>query len=238
MACSLLIVSDAHAMPLALEKVMEMADSLCPISKRIFLGDAIGYGDDPVGVLELLKKFDVRIIGNHEALVLGLESRWKYNGRAARIIDQHAELIGTEGNEFLATFRRNYELSRMLFFHGMPASSTEYPFNINDIDGLFKTYKEFDLFFGGHLHFPRLVACDKVTLEITFEDVGEHGSRHLLDLEHNRYFINCPSVRLGRLGYVLPGACLLTDTTNSQKVLEFVFLEEDWQQQTQSMEKS
>jgi predicted phosphodiesterase len=221
---SLLIVSDAHADPGSLNSVISLAESRGPVSKRVFLGDGIGYGSDPVGVLEILQRFEVCILGNHELLALDMVSRWNYNRRAAKIIDQHAEVIGDQGRTFLKTFRRNYQEDRMIFFHGTPTIASDYPFNDTDIRRILDEFTDFDIFFGGHLHMPRLAVLERQTCAITFEETVEPISAHSLDTLHHRYFINCPSAMPGRFGYSTPGCCRLSWLNEYEAELEFLFV--------------
>jgi hypothetical protein len=221
---SVLVVSDAHADPESLRAVIALGESRGLVEKQVFLGDAIGYGDDPISVLEILRGFDVCILGNHELLALDMESRWKYNGRAARIIDSHAEMIGEKGKSLLRTFRRNYQEDRMIFFHGTPTYALEYPFNDADIRPILEHFEDFDIFFGGHLHMPRLAVFDRQTQAIEFEEAVEPISTHDLDTLHYRYFVNCPASTPGRFGYFQPGCCRMTRSNQHEAELEFLFV--------------
>ncbi len=67
------VISDIHGNFEALEAVFEDIDRQRNISKTYSLGDNVGYGANPMEVLERLKGRGIRsIIGNHEAAVMGM----------------------------------------------------------------------------------------------------------------------------------------------------------------------
>jgi len=67
------VISDIHGNLEALEAVFEDIDRQRNISKIYSLGDNIGYGANPVEVLEKLEERSIRsIIGNHEAALMGM----------------------------------------------------------------------------------------------------------------------------------------------------------------------
>ena len=66
------IMSDIHANPSALEKVLVDAKEQ-GAEKVICLGDVVGYGPDPVEAVSLCREScDVVLMGNHDAAVAGL----------------------------------------------------------------------------------------------------------------------------------------------------------------------
>jgi len=223
---SRLIVSDIHADPNSLRAVVEMAHKAGPISQKICLGDAIGYGDDPQTVLAMLADFDIRIKGNHELLALGEVDGRLYSLHASSSIQRHAVQIGAEGMRFLSTFQTNHADGRMIFYHGAPEDILTYLLNESDIESILDHYPEYDLFFGGHIHIARVAVQNRATGAIDFEDITTPVSRHDLDLTRNRYLINCPSVTPGRFGFSLPGCCRLTHLSSSEATLEFLFVTE------------
>ena len=66
------IISDIHANPVALEKVL--SDSArYGVEKVICAGDVVGYGPDPVGTIRILRESNIPVVmGNHDAAVAGV----------------------------------------------------------------------------------------------------------------------------------------------------------------------
>ncbi len=223
---SRLILSDIHADPKSLRAVMEMASKAGPITQKICLGDAIGYGDDPQTVLDLLRDFDVRIKGNHELLALGEVDGRLYSRHASETIKRHVGQVGAEGMEFLSTFKENHIDGRMIFYHGAPEDILTYLLNESDIESILNHYPQYDLFVGGHIHIARVAVQNKITKAIYFENIKLPVSRHDLNLTKNRYLINCPSVTPGRFGFDLPGCCRLMQLSSDEAMMEFHFMEE------------
>lgn len=222
---SRLILSDIHADPKSFRAVMELARNAGPIGQKICLGDAIGYGDDPQTVLDMLADFDVRIKGNHELLALGEVEGRLYSRHARETIERHVGQIGAEGMRFLSTFKENHVDGRMIFYHGAPEDILTYLLNESDIESIFDHYPEYDFFIGGHIHIARVAVQNRETKQIDFEDITFPLSQHHLDLTQNRYLINCPSTTPGRFGFKHPGCCRLTQISPTEMTLEILFVE-------------
>jgi len=221
-----LIFSDIHAAPESLSAVINLARKTGPIEQKIFLGDSIGYGDDPRTVLDMLADFDVRIKGNHELLALGqVDGQW-YSRNAFETIMRHTEQIGPDGLRFLATYKENHTDGRMIFYHGAPEDILTYLLDESDIDVILDHYPQYDLFFGGHIHIARVAVQNRETRQIVFEDIHPPFSAHRVDLNRNRYLINCPSTTPGRFGFNWPGCCRLTHHSPTEATLEFLFVDE------------
>lgn len=219
-----LILSDIHADPESLSAVIDLAGKTGSIGQKIFLGDSIGYGDDPRTVLDTLADFDARIKGNHELLALGqVDGQW-YSRNASETIMRHAGLIGPEGLRFLATYKENHVDGRMIFYHGAPEDILTYLFNESDIELILDHYPQYDLFVGGHIHIARVAVQNRETGQLDFENITIPFSTHRLDLARNRYLINCPSTTPGRFGFDRPGCCRLTHHSPTEATLEFLFV--------------
>jgi hypothetical protein len=220
---SILILSDIHADPESLFSVLELAGDLNKFDKKIFLGDSIGYGSKPNDVLKVLAGFDILIMGNHELLAIGEADESSYSKHARVSIKAHMESIGPEGIKFLSSFRNRYAIGNILFFHGAPKVPMEYLFNELNISQVLSGYPNFRLFFGGHLHIPRLAVLDESSGEISFPELSVPRSIHNLDLSCFRYLVNCPSTTPGRFMNKNPGCCLLTIHSEISMTLEFLF---------------
>ncbi|MEW5922833.1 MAG: metallophosphoesterase [Candidatus Zixiibacteriota bacterium] len=221
----ILILSDAHADLESLSAVLKLAGGIKNYDMKIFLGDAIGYGDKPNEVLEILTDFDILIQGNHELLAIGEADELSYSRNARETIKRHMEQIGSKGISFLKTFKESYSYENILFFHGAPTIPMEYLFNDSNIIQIFHEYPDHRLFFGGHLHIPRLAVKKSNDDEIIFPELSIPRSSHSLDLKRYQYLVNCPSATPGRFQIKNPGCCTLTFNSKKSITLELLFVE-------------
>ena len=90
------IMSDVHANPKALDVALADARRL-GCGKFILLGDVTGYGYDPKGALECVRKnFDIVLMGNHDSACTGLEPVWEVEVNANYDLDRQARELLTE----------------------------------------------------------------------------------------------------------------------------------------------
>ena len=218
-----LLVSDIHADIENLNKILQLSPK--DIRYRCFLGDAIGYGPNPAEVVHKLSEFDICILGNHESLLLGRNDPDLFNREAARTVEAHKLVLSDQDLQSILNYSPKFKRKNMLLFHGTPEDENEYPLNEKTIGRIMKWYPKIDLFFGGHLHIPRVAVYNIKHETIDFEEIKGPLSRHVLDLQNNRYMINCPSVTPGRHGYNTPGGCTVYHSSQKEKVLTFFFTE-------------
>jgi len=218
-----LVISDVHADPAALSRVLAAVERHGPVGRRCFLGDAIGYGEDPLNALNMLKSFDICIKGNHELLALGEVNPTIYSSAARLSVLRHCHTLPPLAFEQLRQFIPSYGTGGIVLYHGRPDNCLDYIFNDVDIGRLLDDFEQYDLFFGGHLHIPRLAVCDRRSGQIDFPEIRIPYSRHELDLKVSRCVVNVPSVTPGRMGYETPGACRLEHIDRRRKILEFIF---------------
>ena len=90
------IMSDVHANPKALDVALADARRL-GCGKFILLGDVTGYGYDPKGALESVRKnFDVVLMGNHDSACTGLEPAWEVEMNNNYDLDREARTLLTD----------------------------------------------------------------------------------------------------------------------------------------------
>jgi predicted phosphodiesterase len=222
---SFIILSDIHADPGSMEAVLKAACDKSKVTYRCFLGDAIGYGDDPIAVLNRLGDFDILIKGNHEMLALEeSDANWYSKNARVSILD-HMRRLSAAHRTLISKFSDNFVSGNIILFHGHPESALEYIFGAADAKDVFESYPQYDLFFGGHLHIPRLASFEKKSGAMEYLDIKMPYSRFSLDLDRYRYLVTCPSVTPGRFHSALPGCCRLQHETAAKKTLEFIFAE-------------
>ena len=90
------IMSDVHANPKALDVALADARRL-GCGKFILLGDVTGYGYDPKGALESVRRnFDVVLMGNHDSACTRLEPEWEVEMNNNYDLDRQAREQLTE----------------------------------------------------------------------------------------------------------------------------------------------
>jgi len=220
---SFVVLTDIHADTEAMRAVLRAAWDPSIVKYRCFLGDAIGYGNDPILVLDNLADFDVMIKGNHELLALDEADPDWYSRPARRSIMDHAQMLTPPHRTFISQFTDTFISGNIILFHGNPESALEYIFTAIDSKDLIERHPRYDIFFGGHMHIPRLVSYDKNSGEIDYHEIKQPYSKFLLDLNRYRYLVTCPSTTPGRFPGALPGCCRLQHQSDSEKILEFIF---------------
>jgi predicted phosphodiesterase len=166
------VISDVHANIEALEAVMQDIKRR-NIERVFFLGDIVGYGPNPLEVLNYLKDFEYCLIGNHDAAVL-YKVPENFNHIAKRAAEWTRRQIDPsmhknplayktarlkrESWDFLQSLKTVFTVHDLMFCHDTPASpgSSLYVRNGQDAETIFRTLPHFRAFFIGHSHIPRI----------------------------------------------------------------------------------
>jgi diadenosine tetraphosphatase ApaH/serine/threonine PP2A family protein phosphatase len=148
------ILSDVHANLEALEAVLERAASL-GVEEFWVLGDLVGYGADPVGVVDQIGTLSGRILsGNHDLATVGLFDLEWFNPAAAAAVRWTQREIGAETREFLEGLTPSLEGDDALLVHGSPRDpAAEYLTDVITAAASFEVLAG-DLCFFGHTHVP------------------------------------------------------------------------------------
>jgi predicted phosphodiesterase len=151
-----LILSDIHANLQALEAVLDAAAST-QWDRVVVLGDLVGYGADPNGVVDRVRALDPLAVirGNHDKAACGLDDGSGFNN-VARFAAAwtHDEL--TDGNR---DYLRNLPAgpspidALLEICHGAPFDEDYYVFNADDATRALDTARR-PLCLFGHTHVP------------------------------------------------------------------------------------
>ncbi len=149
-----LVLSDIHANELALDKVFEDA-ARWGWDKLVFLGDALGYGQQPEAVVQklLALKPYVALKGNHEALALAL---WRGKtpaelGPAMRATVLHAKELSASSRSFVQNWPEQHLDENWGAVHGALRRPWEYLISI-PVARANLSYMQRPLYFFGHTH--------------------------------------------------------------------------------------
>jgi predicted phosphodiesterase len=204
------IVSDLHANFAAWQTVLtDLAD--LKADQIVCLGDVVGYGPNPVEVLEsVYRVVSVTLMGNHDAAVCGRLSTEIFSPRAATAAARHRDLLSSSALDWLSRLPLTYEGPGFRCTHSDFSSPAEFRYIVTGEDALpsWKATPE-QLLFVGHSHLPGIYV------------IGESGVPHFVnpcdfELEAGkRYLINPGSVGYPRVGDRRSSYCLYDDTTRS-----------------------
>ena len=136
------VLSDVHGNLEALSAVLADAASEGALGV-LCLGDAVGYGADPVACVELLGERATRMVaGNHEHGALGrLDLRW-FNRAAREAALWTREQLGADHAVYLSGLGLHATLGEATCVHASPRRPEEWDYLISDEDG-FRAFGDF-----------------------------------------------------------------------------------------------
>ena len=103
------IISDIHANPPALERVLADAER-CGAKEVVCAGDVVGYGPDPAGAIRILRERGIPTVrGNHDAAVAGWRDTDGMIGAAREGTERHHRELGQEDLDWLRALPAVYE---------------------------------------------------------------------------------------------------------------------------------
>lgn len=161
------ILSDIHGNLEALEAVVAELDHQ-DVEQVICVGDNVGYGPDPDGVVQLLRDREyLSVLGNHEFALFDKRARRWLNFQAAENNQETKNLLTTSNLLYCKSLPTFLEKENGYFVHGFPKTSVfKYLHNQSDsrIEKLFATSKPM-VFFVGHTHKLQYVTNQKGSIK-------------------------------------------------------------------------
>lgn len=154
------VLSDIHGNLEALNAVLKKCEKLS-VDRYASLGDMVGYGPNPVEVLnKSVKLFHVLVQGNHDAALI---NEPKYFNRVSReaIFWSRKQFADSRYASLLDLTRRLNPLVRkgeLVFTHGCYESNMNYVETAKDVDYIFQRLDQdhASVCFSGHSHVPAL----------------------------------------------------------------------------------
>lgn len=149
------IISDIHANPAALERVLADAER-CGAEKVVCAGDVVGYGHDPAGVIRILRERGIpTVMGNHDAAVVGWRDTDGMIDTAREGTERHRRELGKDELDWLRSLPYVYETDGFAVAHANFVN----PHFMDYIHDRFEardsmTSREERMLFVGHTHVP------------------------------------------------------------------------------------
>jgi diadenosine tetraphosphatase ApaH/serine/threonine PP2A family protein phosphatase len=113
------IVSDVHSNLEALDAVLRHADASGGLDEVWCLGDIVGYGADPAGVIAALRDRDaVAVAGNHDRAACGLLSLDEFNPYAAAAVRWTSEQLARGDIDYLSSLPLTRTSGEFTLVHG------------------------------------------------------------------------------------------------------------------------
>ena len=126
----LALFADIHSNLEAITACLAHAQAL-GADRYAFLGDLVGYGADPVAVLDLIERHAangaVVILGNHDAAAIG-RSADRMNANAEAAIAWTRAQLGPRQRAFLETLPLTIKDDNMLFVHASAAAPGQWTY--------------------------------------------------------------------------------------------------------------
>jgi len=201
------VVSDIHANLQAWDAVLlDIREQ--DVDCIICLGDIVGYGPNPVEVLESVhSNVDYIILGNHDAVVCDKMSASLFNDDAAEIINWTKTSLNKNAVSLFKKLPLSLTGKNFRCCHGAFVSPGKFDYIFTEEDAI-ESFSEVSeqLLFCGHTHLPGLFV------------LGNSGNPHYLEAQDfqlessKRYIVNVGSVGNPRAGAPVATYCIYDET--------------------------
>ena len=155
----LALLSDIHS---NLEALVAVLDALPEVDRIIVLGDIVGYGPDPNGVITRLRSARARaVMGNHDAAMLAPSLLDWFNPHAAAAARWTRTVLTPESRRYLASLPKFGRLGPHRYVHGSPRKPYLWEYILDDLQALEILVRLGPrLCFFGHTHLPRIFTAE------------------------------------------------------------------------------
>ena len=146
------VLSDIHSNLVALDAVLAHAGSVDAVWH---LGDVVGYGPDPDGVVaRLIEVGAVGVRGNHDAAAIGgREIEW-FNPEARAAAEWTRDTIDATTRAWLSALPERHAIERMTLVHGSPRDPIREYISSAEVALENLAVLETDFGLHGHTHVP------------------------------------------------------------------------------------
>ncbi len=207
----LALISDIHGNLEALSAVLRDIER-AGADEIACLGDVVGYGCDPAPCLDLVSRTcRIKLMGNHDAAVLGQTSIDAYTIAARVAAEWTKEVLSDRDLDILRSFTLDHRVADALLVHASPYEPAGWHYILTTAEAsvAFGNFSE-RLCFHGHSHIPGIFT--EVPLGLP-----RHKAAHTFDPhEESRYLVNIGSV--GQPRDEDPRACWVRYDTEQRSV--------------------
>ena len=193
-----LILSDIHANLDALQAVLAAAAH--EWDRVLVLGDLVGYGGEPNGVIERVRALDPAAVirGNHDKAACGLDDGENFNQIARFAASWTQQQLTADNRDYLRALPQGPTIidERLEICHGAPFDEDHYIFDAVDAQRALETARRPVCLFG-HTHLPVIFAATGLQLAA---DIPDDDLRTIELQDDTRYLINPGSVGQPRDG--------------------------------------
>src|SRR3954463_10993649 len=204
-----LVLTDIHANLEALDACLEDAGKH-GYDRTLVLGDVVGYGPDPNGVIDRVRALDPAAIvrGNHDKIALGLSQAEGFHAAARAAARWTLESLTPVNRGWLAALPEGpKDVGDLIeICHGAPFDEDCYIFDELDAMRALQTSKR-PMCFYGHTHYAIVFELAKSGLQIV--RTGRGGEITVAVREGTKYLANPGSVGQPRDGNPLAAYAIL-----------------------------
>ncbi len=189
------VISDVHA---NLEAVTAVTRDIerSQIERVFFIGDVVGYGADPDRCIKVICDLcEIRLLGNHDYVAMGLESAEGFNLMAKESIMWTQKTLKRKSIERLSDFEMEATFLDFYMTHASPEHPWEWNYIFTELDAQ-RAFEAFTQTFCliGHSHIPGIFVR-RPDASIVFESPDS-----LTAQPDHRYIVNVGSVGQPRDG--------------------------------------
>jgi diadenosine tetraphosphatase ApaH/serine/threonine PP2A family protein phosphatase len=225
-----LVISDIHSNLEALEATLEAASDY---DRVLVLGDLVGYGADPNGVIDRVRMLPTAAIirGNHDKVSTGIAGIDGFNPVARSAVEWTAAALTTTNRAWLTTLPQGPVLVDDVteICHGTPHDEDQYVFDqVDALRAIRSAQRPLCLY--GHTHVPAVYTLKKQyapgsrsrSLQDDIVDGTAPVRTSPFDIaldDHSRYLVNCGAVGQPRDGDPRAAYGLLDTTARSLTIM-------------------
>ncbi len=151
----LALLSDIHSNLEALDAVLE---ALPEVDRILVLGDIVGYGPDPLGVIDRLQSVKARAVrGNHDQAMLEPSLLELFNPHAAAAARWTLDVMTPQSLRYLNSLPLYGRIGRHRLVHGSPRKPYIWEYILDELQALEILVRLGTRYcFFGHTHLPRI----------------------------------------------------------------------------------